>query len=122
MQQEQPEFKQEVRTLDERESYFSYILSPWKLKNKKKSKKNNRHKQPAPVRPLNERENYFSYVLSPWKKKNKKMNNNDNNNNNGNDLYKECPEGDVNCRAEVFIQEKHKKLKLGKMMPNLWSK
>ncbi|KAJ8438545.1 hypothetical protein Cgig2_024634 [Carnegiea gigantea] len=95
---------------------------PRTLKNKKKSKKNNRPKQPPPVRPLNERENYFSYVLSPWKKKNKKMNNNNNNNNNnnGNDLHRECPEGDVDCRAEVFIQEKHRKLKLGKMMSNLW--
>ena len=70
--------KNKIQSLDEREGYYSYILSPYKNKNK-----NNHKKRTLDCRKVESAIKHGD--------------------------YKKC-EGDINCEAEVFIREKHKKL------------
>ncbi|KMT07741.1 hypothetical protein BVRB_6g146630 [Beta vulgaris subsp. vulgaris] len=72
-------------SLDENESYFNYILSPY----------NNQHQKNNPLARLDSRkvENAMRHAD-----------------------HKKC-EGDINCEAEIFIRQKHKKLELSKTMP-----
>ncbi|CAO2829293.1 unnamed protein product [Amaranthus hypochondriacus] len=74
-------YKNKIQSLDERESYYSYILSPYK--SKKSKNKNTCKKKTLDCRKV---ESAIKH-----------------------DDYKKC-EGDINCEAEVFIREKHKKL------------
>ncbi|KMT07745.1 hypothetical protein BVRB_6g146670 [Beta vulgaris subsp. vulgaris] len=67
-----------IRSLDERENYYSYILSPF----------TNHHHKKKPLARLDSRkvENAIKHGD-----------------------YKKC-EGDINCEAEIFIRQKHRKL------------
>ena len=64
---------------------------------------------------IDERDNYFSYILSPFKNKNynKPVESNKIESAIKHGDSKKC-QGDIDCEAEVFIQQKHKKLEYSK--------
>ncbi|KAL2903420.1 Aspartyl/glutamyl-tRNA(Asn/Gln) amidotransferase subunit B [Bienertia sinuspersici] len=74
-----------IPSLDERESYFSYILSPYNMNNHHEKKQVDRHLVEKAIK------------------------------------QGDCEicNGDVNCEAEVYIRQQHRKLKNCKTFPEI---
>ncbi|KMT07733.1 hypothetical protein BVRB_6g146560 [Beta vulgaris subsp. vulgaris] len=70
------------------------------------------------IHSLDEREKYFSSILSPYQnnQKQKPIDHHKVENAIKHGDCKKC-DGDVNCEAEVFIRQRHRKLELNKTMP-----
>lgn len=62
------------------------------------------------IHSIDESESYFSYMLSPYTNNHDKVESAIKNGD-----KKKC-EGDVDCEAEVFIRQKHRRLELSRTM------
>uniref|UniRef100_A0A803M748 Uncharacterized protein n=1 Tax=Chenopodium quinoa TaxID=63459 RepID=A0A803M748_CHEQI len=112
MKQPKLNLNNNVGSLDERENYFSYILSPYKNKHHKK-KSLDCHKVETAIKHGDYKKcegdiNCEAEVFIRRKHKKKPLNTRKMKTTIKHDDYKKC-EGDIDCEAEVFIQQKHKK-------------
>lgn len=82
MKQPKSNLNNNIQSLDERGSYFPYILLPYDMQNNHEKKRLDSRKVEKAIK------------------------------------HGDCEicDGDVNCEAEVFIRQKHRKLERGKTM------
>lgn len=96
MKKSQPNSNQKSKIINDQESYFSFILSPFKrIKSKNNKNKNNKSDQQT------QPQSSYNVERRPF--------------DNGKYAKEGC-EGNVDCEAEVFIREKRKNLLLSKTM------